>query len=400
MILGASKANLSAIRAMANDVKIIAIDKNPGELIDEPYLKVVRFDFSNKFEVLAFAKDHQIDGVYPMNDHAIQVAAYLAAELCLKGLLNPIAKNFIDKSRMRTIWRESELNQPRFRLVTNKDEAVNAASDIGFPVIIKPASSGGGGRGVTRVDEIGSIGSAIDEAERANQYSKILIVEKYMDGIESSIEMVFIEKVATVIAISSKVKADSVKQVAVEISYPAQFDGETLEQISVLCQEAGVALGISTGVTHFEVITNCNGIPALVEVGGRVGGGHTFHPIASHVSGIDYPRLVANLYVGNIDVCLKILEAGILSRGAVYAFPTTLEHGIIREIAFESINVNDSVVHTEVWKSPGDAVVGLNDSLDRLGCVVSLAQTHSLALLTSRSAMSKFAIKIENTTFD
>ena len=384
-----------AIRAMSNDVRVLAIDRNPSDLINEQNLKVIELDFSNKADVLSFARKHLIDGVYPMNDHAVRVAAYVADEMELLGLSIGNSENFIDKSRMRTLWDKNKLNQPRFRIVKNYEEAVAAASEIGLPVIVKPAASGGGGRGVTRVDKIGSIGLACDEAHRVNQYSKALLVEEFIEGVESSIEMAFIDGIGTLVAISSKVKANSVKQVAIEINYPAQNKDISSEKISSLCQKAGLALGISNGATHFEVITNKSGIPFLVEVGGRVGGGHTFHPITSHVSGIDYPRFVANLYVGNLEICAKMIEGGTLGRGAVYAFPITYEHGIIREITFGDVEVANSSVHTEVWRSPGDIVSGLSDSLDRLGCVIALAPTHRQAELACRRAMSKFVFKVE-----
>ncbi len=381
---------------MAIDVYVVAIDKNPGELICEPNLEVIELNFSDKIEVLSFAKIRQIDGIYPMNDHAVQIAAYISKELGLPGLSISSADNFIDKSKMRTLWHESNLDQPKFQIVRFKEAATAAASEIGLPVIVKPSASGGGGRGVTRVDNIEALGNAFDGAVRENRYSQDLLVEEYIEGIESSIEMVFIHGIGSVVAMSSKVKANSDKQVAIEINYPAQIDDDIAGKIVELCQKAGLSLGISTGVAHFEVITNSKRTPILVEVGGRVGGGHTFHPIASHVSGINYPRLVANLYVGNLDICSKMIEVGVLRRGAVYAFPVTFEHGIISEIAFHETSNTDCEIHTEVWKSTGDTVSGLSDSLDRLGCVVALAQTQLEAARACRRTMESFVLQVEN----
>jgi len=391
LALGAGRLNLPALRAMSVLAHVIAVDRKPFEDIDEPAFKTVTLDFSDQDALLNFARQESIDGVYPFSDHAIRPAALLTADLGLIGLQGEVAENFLDKSRMRELWRKSGLSQPEFAVVQDLQAALQAAREIGYPVIIKPASSGGGGRGVFRVDADQELTTYYPQAVEQNRYSDRILVEKFVAGVESSLELVVVEGLSTLLAISTKEKPSAKSQVATEIVYPGELSDEVVDRIHRLCADAARALGIASGVTHFEVITTSEGVPYLVEVGGRVGGGHTFHPIASHVSGINYPELLACLYLGRFDEVRAMLSAGVRTRGAVYSFPVTDLSGTIRRIGFAQTGAGTLA---ELWKQPGDVIAGMNSSMDRLGCVVSLAESREAAMSESRKTMASFFMDV------
>lgn len=395
LALGAGRLNLPAARAMSSVARVIAVDRQPFECIDEPGFKTVALDFADHDALLNFAKRESVDGVYPFSDHAIRPAATLTAALGLAGLQGEAAENFLDKARMRNIWSCMGLSQPEFVIVQELSLALKAARKIGYPVIVKPASSGGGGRGVFRVDSDSELEEYYPQAVQFNRYSNQVLIEKFIVGVESSLELVFIEGQATLLAISTKVKPESKSQVATEIVYPGELSSELVNLIFKLCADAARALGIVSGVTHFEVISTPDGIPFLVEVGGRVGGGHTFHPIASHVSGVSYPELVAYLYLGQFEQAHAMLSGGVFARGAVYSFPVTDVAGQILNIGFSEVTASSL---TELWKQPGELIAGMSNSMDRLGCVVGLAETREEALCINRKVMKSFFIKIASDT--
>ncbi len=86
-----------------------------------------------------------------------------------------------------------------------------------------------------------------------------------------------------------------------------------------------------------------------------------------------------------------MLARGILSRGAVYAFPVTDLSGTIKRIGFAEAGVG---VLTEPWKQPGDVIAGMSSSMDRLGCVVSLAESREAAVRESRKTMAGFYMDV------
>lgn len=391
LALGAGRLNLPAARAMSSVARVIAVDRQPFECIDEPGFKTVALDFADHEALLNLAKLESVDGVYPFSDHAIRPAAMLSAALGLGGLKGEVAENFLDKARMRNIWSGMGLSQPEFVIVQELSLALQAAKKIGYPIIVKPASSGGGGRGVFRVDSESELEMYYPQAVQHNRYSNQVLIEKFIVGVESSLELLFIEGQPTLIAISTKAKPESKSQVATEIVYPGELSDRLVDLISKLCTDAARALGIVSGVTHFEVISTPDEVPFLIEVGGRVGGGHTFHPIASHVSGVNYPELVAHLYLGQFKQAHAMLSKGVLTRGAIYSFPVTDLVGEILDIGFSEVAAGS---HSEVWKQSGELIAGMNSSMDRLGCVVSLADNREEALCLNRKVMDGFFMKI------
>jgi biotin carboxylase len=394
LALGAGRLNLPALREMSKIAYVIALDRKPHETIDEHSLKTVSLDFSDQEALYDFAKQQTLDGVYPFSDHAIRPAARLVTALGLEGLEGDVAENFLDKSRMRELWAKTGLSQPEFAIVQDLKTAIKVAGKIGYPAIIKPGSSGGGGRGVFRVDSIEDLIEKYPLVAKENIYSNNIILEKFIQGVESSLEMIFVKKRGYLIALSTKTKraTQNKSQVATEIVYPAELPETIADKIVNLCSDAAIALGIDSGIAHFEVITNSDGSPYLVEVGGRAGGGHTFHPIASHVSGLNYPSVVANLYLKNYEEVERNLRERVRRRPAVYSFPVTEDEGRILEIEFRSKGPNSFV---EIWKNKGDKIDGLNSSMDRLGCVVSTGEDLNVVKCEAKRLVQSFHIKLQ-----
>ncbi len=399
LVLGAARVNFPALVSMAKVANVVAIDANPTELTRIKNLEVIKQDFSDIDGLRRIVHKYSVSGAYPMNDHAIRPAAKLVEEFGFVGLAGVTAENFLDKGRMRSIWDQHELPQPRFLLVDSLTEAVKAASTLGYPLIVKPAASGGGGRGVVKLENETDLVRSFHLAKQAAKYVNQVILETYIGGQESSVEVAFIRGRASIIAMSVKRKLDSKFQVADRILYPAKFGKSLTERVHDVCTAAGTALGIHTGVAHFEVIVDSADQVYLVEVGGRAGGGHTFHPIASHVAGLNYPSLVADIYLGRLKRAEVLLSKGIRERSAIYAFPMTEQEGMIQEIDFGGVGNHESLI-TEIWKSRGEQLSGVKSSMDRLGAVVALSDSLQKAQEIADGAMSLFRVIVAESQQD
>ncbi len=69
-------------------------------------------------------------------------------------------------------------------LVSNPDEALEVASSIGYPILLK-ATAGGGGKGMRRCDDPGSVKRAFEDAAAESEKAfgnAGLYLEKYLDG--------------------------------------------------------------------------------------------------------------------------------------------------------------------------------------------------------------------------
>ena len=91
----------------------------------------------------------------------------------IKGILDTE-----DRWRFVKALRAIDVKVPRSEAVTNLADAVNAAKDIGFPVIIRAAFAlGGQGSGVARSEP-----ALRDLAAKAFSFSKQILVEEYLGG--------------------------------------------------------------------------------------------------------------------------------------------------------------------------------------------------------------------------
>ncbi len=397
-MLGAARANLTALTEMSKIVRVVAVDKSPASSFSTENLMFRAVDFSEPAELDELVAHLDIAGVYSLSDHGILPAARIINRLGLGGIDLETSNNFLDKTRMRKLWEANGLAQPVYRIVESLDEAIDAADEIGYPVILKPAASGGGGRGVVRLDSRQQLLVHFSQSAAENRYSNLVLIEEFIPGIESSLEMVMLNKRSYPIALSSKSKADSPFQVATEIRYPSGLSEEICSRIYELCEQAAIALGMTTGIAHFEVITASSGYPYLVEVGARAGGGHTLHPIASHVSGVNYPQLIALLSLGRESDVEYLLHQVRESGSAVYSFPVVQTPGVVEEIGYFLPAEIESSVHTEVWRSIGDFVSGLSSSMDRLGCAISLGKSLDITLSDNRLLQQGFHLRFQTST--
>ncbi len=137
------------------------------------------------------------------------------------------------------------------------------ARGIGFPLVVKPTDSGGASRGASVVRE----GSQLEWAfQFAQPFSKTgeVILEGYIEGIESTVECLVFKGHVEILAVSDKVKPiDTRYRVAVGLHYPAFFPSEAIEQIREIVPRAILALGVETGAAHTELIRSRTDVSVL-----------------------------------------------------------------------------------------------------------------------------------------
>ena len=134
------------------------------------------------FRIACEFQPHAI--VSEQTDVAVPGVAYVAERLRLPGIGFETALRATDKWRMREACRSAGLPTPKYRLATSAVSAVEAARDIGSPVVVKPTDNQSS-RGVTKVTDIAAVPAA---TAMAASRSRRVLVEECMVGQESSIE--------------------------------------------------------------------------------------------------------------------------------------------------------------------------------------------------------------------
>jgi biotin carboxylase len=362
LILGAGVWNLRVIdRVRAAGYRTVVVDRNasaPGlPLADEGHA----VDISDAPAVLAVARN--VDAVLPLSDAGVPTAAAIATQLRIRGLTLDTAAMAVDKGLMRERWERDGLPQPAFRVVTARDEAARAAEEIGPPLIVKPADSGGGGRGVSVVPVLGELDWAWEFAHPFARNGRVM-VEGFIDGTELTVEAIAHRGEVHVLAVSDKVKPPLRTRVATSLNYPADLAPGMLERVETIARAAVTSLGITDGPAHAELIVGHDG-PVLVELGARGGGGHVFSTVVEAVSGVDAVRESARVLAGD-EPDLRVRRQA----GCVYRLLSPV-NGVVRAVhGLERARELPGVLAVGVTRKPGDVLGGLVDSLQRSGFAV------------------------------
>lgn len=154
-ILGASEADSASLPAFhADEVAIVG----PGPS-NQSYLDVDR--------VIAAAKSARADAIHPgygfLSENARFARAAMDAEIIFVGPEVSSLDAMGDKLMARKVGIEAGLPVVPGGEAADKEAALARAQDTGFPVLLK-AVSGGGGKGMRRVDRAEDLSNEIDRA--------------------------------------------------------------------------------------------------------------------------------------------------------------------------------------------------------------------------------------------
>lgn len=275
------------------------------------------------------------------------------------------------KSECRRILSENGVSPVKYCLVSKEEHLLNVPLMVGFPAVIKPV----GGQGsdcvykVNNYDELNSrycqiINTAIEGAHpntcknlRVNSVNydltRDVIVEEYLHGTEYAIDGYIYENEAVIAAIHQKCfgKEDEGFRDVFYISPPLNWTSEDQSKIDTLVNDVKNVLGMNNTLFHIEIRMS-NGIPRIVEVNPRIGGGTITENIFMS-TGICLIGVFANILCGN-----QIIRSQPLQRGVVYDFGITIpKAGRVMAIhGYDKIKEVNGIKHTQLYVKLGDEV--------------------------------------------
>ncbi|MFF8838155.1 ATP-grasp domain-containing protein [Streptomyces sp. NPDC015130] len=214
-------------------------------------------------------------GVFTYDETKVVSCARLAQDLGLPGSPPETIANCRDKAATRATLAAAGVPQPLSRTVTTVEEALAAAEEIGFPVIVK-ARAMAASFGVVRADraeDIAAAFAAADGAEFPNLTRHVanVLVEEFLTGPEISVDAVIHEgEVTPTVLAHKRLGLEPYFEETghdVDANDPLLADAELLDQLRHIHQ----ALGFVHGSTHSEFKLTPKG-PRLVEINARLGG--------------------------------------------------------------------------------------------------------------------------------
>jgi acetyl-CoA carboxylase biotin carboxylase subunit len=145
--------------------------------------------YLNMEKMIDAAKQTYAEAIHPgygfLSENASFAAAVASAGLTFIGPSAESIRAMGDKAESRIRMKEAGVpTVPGYEGLESVDDFVQAAKEIGYPVLVK-AAAGGGGKGMRVVNKEGELSEAIESARREAQHAfgdERLLVEKYVAG--------------------------------------------------------------------------------------------------------------------------------------------------------------------------------------------------------------------------
>jgi biotin carboxylase len=242
-----------------------------------------------------------IDAVITHVEPRVPLMAYLNDRLgsAARSLDLEAAWNCRDKLRTRERLAAAGVPSPRYRLADGPAEAVAAADEIGYPVVVKPRD-GAGGFGVRRCGDVravrGAAGRVLRRAAEEERWLQGVIVEEYLEGPELAVQTVGWNGQTEVVSVFEELLSPG--PVFVELGYdaPPRITPAEQREVRDVVVAALRALGVDNWITHTQVRLTADGV-RLIEVNARRPGGRLV-TMTRAVGGIDLLEAAAELALG------------------------------------------------------------------------------------------------------
>jgi biotin carboxylase len=268
-------------------------DVSAVDLVDSFYVRDSR-DIQSHYTL---ANTYKIDGIVTDNcDYSLYTSSAVASKLRLPSASIRSAIYSNDKVKQRTQCAMNQINQPKFFRVQTLQEMRDAASQLNFPLILKPVDSRGT-MGVSVLLDVKQIEAAFFEAVAASP-SHTLICEEYIDGELVTVDGFVFGNGHRALTVASREHSGGTRPVTRQISYPSKYDYQFRDRLLDNHECVVTALGYDYGHTHGEYIVTPDGQIFLVECANRGAGVFTSSTINPLITGLDLNKFLIDSSLG------------------------------------------------------------------------------------------------------
>jgi D-alanine-D-alanine ligase len=205
----------------------------------------------------------------------------------------------MDKVRSKHLFEASGIPTPDYAVVRHFADAVLAAEDFGFPLVLKPAGQGSS-VGMSKVFDDGDLAEAVD---LALSFGGVALAERCIVGGEYTVGVLQGEALPSIRIETPRVFYDyraKYESDRTEYHCPGTEDAETEAVYAELALAAFREIGCS-GWGRVDFMTGEDGQPLVLEVNTIPGmTSHSLVPMAAKQAGIDFAEL-----------CWRILETSV-----------------------------------------------------------------------------------------
>lgn len=309
------------------------------------------------------------------SDVAVDSVALLNERFQLAGNTPSAVQVFRNKYQMREFADQQAIPQPRYQTVSSAKQLQAFVTEIGGPCIIKPADAQSS-RGLQLI-------STPTQEACANAFAHALaatsltyaLVERFVEGIEITIEGICLDGQHRTMATSSKRHMSL--GIASDLAYPSDLPHALLQKICAANDRFVNRSALTHALTHAEYLVNpVTGDFWLVEIAARGGGSLVASDVVSWVSGQETYALLLDALNGQPTPVDKL---EVQKRAALLHF-FSFKPGTVRAIhGLETARRLPGVFELRLSFNVGDTIAPADDDRSRAGFVI-LFQADSTAV--------------------
>ncbi|MBA1198154.1 D-alanine--D-alanine ligase [Pseudomonas plecoglossicida] len=206
----------------------------------------------------------------------------------------------MDKLRTKQVWQSLGIPTPRHAVLATEQDCITAGTELGFPLIVKPAHEGSS-IGMAKVNSTQELVAAWQDAAK---YDSQVLVEQWIHGPEFTIAVLRGQVLPPIALGTPHVFYDyDAKYIANDTQYriPCGLDSVKEQELIDLTARACDAIGIE-GWGRLDVMQDEQGRFWLLEVNTAPGmTDHSLVPMAARAAGLDFQQLVLAILAASVE---------------------------------------------------------------------------------------------------
>lgn len=295
-----------------------------------------------------------------------------------------------DKVAQRQAFSAAEVPQPDFRVAVDAESAVDAAVDIGLPVVVKPTDLSAS-RGVIRADDAAAVRAAVQTIRDACVPDGPLLVERFLAGDEVAVEALLDAGRLSTLAVFDKPGAPQGPAFPeTMLVTPSRHSPDTILAIEHAVASAAAALGLQRGPVHAEARVGPGGEIGVLEVAARTIGG-----LCSRAIHLATGRSLEEVVLANAAGFDPGALASAEGAAGVFMLPVPRSGTFVRVDGTAAAAAVAGITSVDVTVTAGTRVEPLPHDGRYLGFVFAAAATPSAVEASLRAAVDRLTIVVD-----
>lgn len=351
-------------------------------------------DTKNYIEItklsLDLKKNFNLVAIYTQGTDVSYTVSYAAKKCNFYGLKPIIAKSIENKILMRQKLKNTKLGNVNFFIIKKDLDLFRIEKKIKYPVYVKPADNCAS-RGIKKVKNFKEMKAAYIIAKESSIYSKEVLVESAIEGVEYSVDTIVYNKKVINCGISDRnfIK-NSLYSIQSGSTTPSSLSRKTQIKMINLMQEAAKIFNINNSAFKGDLILDNKNNVKIIELATRTSGGFDAQVRKPCSFGIDIISATMDLAINNNLDYHELIPKWIKWSRTISVFPN--KGKVIKILGLEWLKKQKYIVDKKIFVKKGSMINKLYDSGSRTNFITIIASDINQLNVREKAIRSNFKI--------